>query len=434
MSKVCEVCAGDSSIELLWSCVACARSSFHPSCAGIMAPRGSLRFKKSDKKTVDPSSLLLPCCESCQTLVTTTFEFNALAEQQKLLTKQVSENTEIMYRLSKQCERPSDFQLIMESIETLLNGLKDQMASMQKKHTVDEMLRTRVDVSMEANTNKIHSAINAVTAELKTDLRSIKDDLCQLNQMSVESAACYNMNTNSMLGIDILDELKILSSNINTIQHDKMPSTTSDSLPSLEAELNSGKSENVRNTSGWRFVGSSKCWRADWTDFDRRKAHRIKQQKQADTARKRKQQRRAQNYPINKNINYNANNYKNSRRNNNNSNYRNEKNKNNNNINNHSSSDVRNKTFQSTRNNNYNNNSQNRNNIPLPPDRILLAAAKERFAKPPVSYQPTVQFERGEILNPYPTTSATNHRVEQPYTSQQHCSSCSCNNSCFRPT
>lgn len=233
-----------------------------------------------------------------------------------------------------------------------------------------------------------------------------------------------------MLELDILSELKTISANM-------MPTTSADietlnsslnQSTSLHAELNavthdkSGYSSNTvkEDKSGWRLLGSKNIWKADWTDYDKRQSNRLNQQKQADKARKRK-----------KRTSHN--------------NIRNAQNQ-------------KNRSVPASRNND-----RHRNANLLPPDRILLAEAKQRFSKPPccsardamhsrrpVQYQSGetrtpaydrnqrgIQFQRGETLNPYPADRDIVQRIREsscnwtigppPRPSvKNHCASCSC--------
>jgi hypothetical protein len=94
-------------------------------------------------------------------------------------------------------------------------------------------------------------------------------------------------------------------------------------------------------------------------------------------------------------------------------------------------------------------------------DREFLAAAKDQFSRPPPSHRP-IHFQRGEILNPYPTGAATtvltpiaprlfnltpsgtssapvcssssvpgHEPVAVPTTSTAPCQACTCRHSCF---
>lgn len=178
------------------------------------------------------------------------------------------------------------------------------------------------------------------------------------------------------MGIDILDELKTLSANLMA---DRI-AASGESLPSLEFELRTNENTVASNTanndkSGWRLLGSKNVWKADWTNYDKRESNRLNQQKQADKARKRKQRTRRNNI----------------------------------------------------RNEHNTNNDRHQNANMLPPDRILLEEAKQRFSKPPCcsaadatnSKRPVhyrnlanltnddrnhrgIMFQRGETLNPYP--------------------------------
>lgn len=228
-----------------------------------------------------------------------------------------------------------------------------------------------------------------------------------------------------MFGVDIMDELKSLSANINSIES-KIICHSPDSVDSLVNELNEINNIQPVDQSGWRLLGTRNVWKADWTDYDKRQLNRLKQRKQAENARKRKKQARFTN---NNHTHHNRNHT--SRR-----------------------SDMQHNHSYHQINNNCNNDgalnimrSYSGNSL-LPPDRILLAAAKERFSKPPrwsSSDAPTthrpIQFQSGEILNPYPTndefprsTSGRQTNLRSPgyfLNSATLCEACHAQRSCF---
>ncbi|XP_065094590.1 GATA zinc finger domain-containing protein 15-like [Ochlerotatus camptorhynchus] len=231
------------------------------------------------------------------------------------------------------------------------------------------------------------------------------------------------------------------------------------SPPSLMGELNNKNYRNDATDSGWRVLGDRKVWKADWTEYDARKSRHLSQEKLTAKASKRRKQKRAYQKMFNKN-----NNSHNHRRNNNNNNYNrnnndyncntNHANNNHNNKNNNNNSkhniNHNNNNFGNNNNNNISNNyrnnntnrnsfhssvSQNRNNL-LPPDRELLAAAKDRFSRPPqANYRPTMQFQRGEILNPYPSCDVyprtVSAHLHNGMAATASCEACVCRNSCF---
>lgn len=400
MSKInCEVCLMDSSADsVMWKCVGCTRK-FHAACVGLVVPRGSVRNLKKDKKA-DPSSFLLPCCDLCQTLVTATFEFNLLTQQQKQLADRINENTEVIHRINLQQEKPNNVADSMQGMEVLLSSIKNELSFINKNSSlagsviaIKNHITSLIDTSIMSTKENVKSA----TSELKAHL------LSQLNQNTIDTVASCTMHNNSILELDILNELKILSASINEIKEnpalpptpDSLPSLeldpeppTPDSLPSLEVELNNiNINDPVPPTpdslpslevddSGWRLLGTRKVWKADWSEYDARKLRRLNQQKLAEKAKKKKKQ--AQKNPgDSKNSNINANNRH---------------------MNNYNS----NRTHSTVFHNKCNNHNNNLNNL-LPPDRELLAAAKYRFSRPPPNNQP-IQFQRGEILHPYPAS------------------------------
>ena len=470
MNQICEVCAKDSGAEVFWSCVGGCNRKFHASCVGVSCPpevvaksRSSLRIVKKDKQdkqdkpAVDPTAFLLPCCDSCQLLVTASFELNTLTKQQNKLTKLIDDNTEVIHRLVTQLEQPSTIPETLEGIDKSLIQINQALTSNIKANSVAGVMPTLK--------NHLTQLVNIAFSEFKNELRneltesltSINNELSQLGQLFVETATSCSIQTNPF-EINIVDELKTLSSCIEELRSQSAsvaapPIASPVSLPSLATELNLDNA----NNSGWRFLGSKKVWKADWTDYDERKRRRLVQLKNADAARRRRN-RRQQAYNNNtNNNNRNGNNYNNRNNNNhlnNNDNYNrnnniynhrsnnNHQNRNNNNYNHNNNiyNNRSNNNHQNRNNNNFNrnnniynnrniNNSNNNNNsinnnnnqIPnrylnlnrnlnnsyynqLPPDRVLLAAAKDKFSRPPPNLQ-HISFQRGEILNPYPANN-----------------------------
>ena len=135
--------------------------------------------------------------------------------------------------------------------------------------------------------------------------------------------------------------------------------------------------------------------------------------------------------------NNNSNNYFNTRNygnNNNNINsyYRNNDNDNGTNNHNSNNNGDHNYNFQ---NNNINNGNTNANvsnsDFPLPPDRVLLAAAKHQFSRPPSDYRPNIQFERGETLIPHSVYNEPS-RLIAPRLPPASCMPCSSQHPCFQ--
>ncbi|XP_055590633.1 arp2/3 complex-activating protein rickA-like [Uranotaenia lowii] len=171
-----------------------------------------------------------------------------------------------------------------------------------------------------------------------------------LQSIALELNALRATVQNPSSNVDLIDELRSI--------HDAVAAKPVTPLlepgTCLAEELNQQISQKI--VSGWRLLGTRKVWKADWTEYDNRQLRLKKQQLKADKAKKRRQ-RKARNI-------------------------------NNNNMNPHINS-------RSTHNMNY----------PLPPDRELLAAAKNLFSRPPASPSKRrskrgIQFIRGETLNP----------------------------------
>lgn len=216
------------------------------------------------------------------------------------------------------------------------------------------------------------------------------------------------MSSNPYLGIDILDELKTWSAKI-IAQRSTEPSTSS------HGSCTSLNRENDADNSGWRCLGTRKVWRADWTDYDARKIVRLNQQKQAAKAKRRRKQKINRNNTADNGMNHHPNDSRN-----------------------RNSAGRLDGDFIAAGGHSF-----------LPPDRVLLAAAKERFSRPPQcsslgtpAAQRPIQFQRGEILNPsrtcvenqQPTHGRQSQRISPGCSSNSaaSCEACHAQHSCFR--
>lgn len=430
----CEICLHDSTVEtVLWKCVGCSRT-FHAACVGVSVQRCSLR--KKDRKA-DVQSYVLPCCSSCQSLITLNFEVQLLTKQQAELAEKVNDNTEVTHRATQQ-NNPTVVQDGIDRLEGMLTNIQKELTAIRNSGSAGTKnhITSLCDIAMQKSKENLTTLIQSMTSDITNDLKCLKDDIEKISSTTEGLAVGAAMPQNPMFEVDILDELKSLSANINSIES-KIICRSPDSADSLENELNA--INNLQSTSapleinniqpvdqsGWRLLGTRNVWRADWTNYDKRKLHRLKQQKQAENARKRKKQAR----------NGNSNNTH------------------------HRSHTSRPTNFQYNRYNHHVNTSYNNDgalNIMrghsgsslLPPDRILLAAAKEKFSKPPrsssdapITHRP-IQFQSGEILNPYPTheefprsTTSRQPNWMSPGCSANSatpCEACQAQHSCFR--
>ena len=439
----CEVCLLDSSADpLMWACVGCHRK-FHAACIGVVAQRSSLRSSKTSKKIIDPLSYVMPCCGTCQNLVTANFEFNGLVEQQVQLADQIHKNTEVVHRSARQ----NNISLIHDTIDRLdtsLHDIKKQLTenksniSNENISALKNHLTTLCDIAIQSSKDNTSKSIELMTVGIADELKCLKNEMKHFNTLSLNLASGPSTNTSVMFGIEILDELRSLSTSVNTLES-KITASSSlnsvDSTDSLQYELNGINNTQTIDRSGWRFLGTKKVWKADWTDYDRRRLHRLRQQKQAEKARKRQTQARRNHNNNRSNNNYYNNNNFNTRNygNNNNINryYRNSGNG----TNNHNNNNNRDYNYNFHNNNNSLNCNTNANvsnsNFLLPPDRVLLAAAKHQFSRPPSDYRPNIQFERGETLIPYSVYNEPSRSIA-PGLPPASGMSCSSQHPCFQ--
>lgn len=290
---------------------------------------------------IDPLSYLLPCCNFCQTTITTSFGFNALVEQQTKLVDQINQNTEVIHQSATR-NNVKPIHEANERFEALLVDIKKQLTTTRSS-------------SGSSPFDAMDEVKKSVSESVKTTMAEIAQGLAQIHKVTQEIAINFENSTRhtqkvQSINSDVLDELKALTLAVSTFESKSTttpvspPVNLADELDDLNLNLFTPTSTN----SGWRWFNgrrtSWKKWRADWSEFDSRN-------------RKRRATNKGQ--------------------------------QNTDSINN-----IRNPNFNSR------NNSNN-----LPPDRILLAAAKDRFSRPPpFPYRPTptIRFQQGETLNPYP--------------------------------
>ena len=517
VSGNCAVCGfGSSDNRNLWKCEGCSLR-FHAACAGVQ------RNKEDQIR-----SYMMPACNDCQERIAMELNFRHLVHQQALLADLVKKHSDAIHKSTSTLQKIGIVQEALERQETLFDELKQELSSVKKVNSPTKVVRqinnhvttlfddaiTSAKVNMTESlgilsnsiTNKLTSHIDEITNKVDEQLEAVNENLIDVATSKTQCSVP-----------EILEEFRIISSRISEYTPRMMPIENSIGYPSVADEITmAGQPSNDLPNSGWRFLGSRKVWKQDWTAYDT-KLHRImQQQKQADKARKRRARRRnhyrrnnynrnnnpRHNHIIHNNNNDNNNNFVNNNRNNYNSNYYNNNNNSNNNRNNknyfnnnnNNQNQNRNLNFnrnldnnhQSTNRNNYNFNTNsnrrytnhnrhvnnsflNNNNSPnynmanrqqnnvtnsynnqqhtnsnrfhanqlLPPDRVLLAAAKDRFSRPQSNFIPTIQFQRGETLNPYPANDEFSLSQPQMISDPAHlptsqCIACSSRHSCLQ--
>ncbi|XP_058839284.1 integrator complex subunit 1 homolog [Topomyia yanbarensis] len=264
--------------------------------------------------------------------------------------------------------------------------------------TLKNHITSLFNISMGSTKKHIEEYVNDLTADLTRELKKICSEVQNLSTHTIDMAAHCNEHylsesrptrevldevkiiTNSV-GSDILKEVQSLAGSINTLDSSIRDACLPPAGPSLMDELNaqstksgdSGHRSTAEATEGWRFLGSKKVWRSDWTEYDTRNQHRIQQQKMKDRAMARRKANKKQLHRISRSSYYNYNLNDNNNSNNNSNNNRN-----------------------NNRNNNSSNNRNNNNNTQcgrptagnsLPRDKDLLAAARVQFSRPPFENQ-----------------------------------------------
>ena len=351
-------------------------------------------------------SYVLPCCGPCQNMITANFEFNALAEQQLKLTDQIKEHTQVTHRTAAHLCKLDIINETVDRLEELLRNMdnKDPVtrSSSLAGSEIKYHLTSVCDLAMRSCEENLTKSMVSMSSDINSNLKSLYGELKNISNQTLNISASSSMNSNPMLGVELLSEIKAVSASIGAIES----KITISSPDSVESPGIVDQTVQVADHSGWRMLGSRKVWKADWTDYDKRKLHRLKQQKQAEYARRRKMMARNNN----------------------------------------------NRTHTHSGSVNYNNVDDfnllggHSGNNSLPSDRLLLAEAKERFSRPPrissfdvpATFRP-IQFQRGETLNPYPVHDEFPRSVpgrpipwRSPECPSTSCEACQIQHSCFR--
>ncbi|XP_058826945.1 integrator complex subunit 1 homolog [Topomyia yanbarensis] len=417
--------------RFLWQCEFC-RKCYHAACVGV---------QRNQEEFI--SHFMIPLCADCQHNLKVGIDTRKVLYQQEKLFESITTQTDCNLQIAADIKK---FNSIVDLFENVELQLKESVAnvnintSSQVANAVsalsqaidsnsfnkaDELVTLKnhitslFNISMGSTKKHIEEYVNDLTADLTRELKKICSEVQNLSTLTIDMAAHCNEHylsesrptrevldevkiiTNSV-GSDILKEVQSLAGSINTLDSSIRDACLPPAGPSLMDELNaqstksgdSGHRSTAEATEGWRFLGSKKVWRSDWTEYDTRNQRRIQQQKMKDRAMTRRKANKKQLHRISRSSYYNYNLNDNNNSNNNSNNNRN-----------------------NNRNNNSSNNRNNNNNTQcgrptagnsLPRDKDLLAAARVQFSRPPFENQRGIRFQRGETLNPYPVVHQFN--------------------------
>lgn len=228
---------------VMWTCVGCTLS-FHPTCVGVVAQRGSLRKKE---KKIDPEAYVLPCCSTCQSQISLSFDIRTLTEQQAQLTEAINSNTEVTHRHQNNVLNNFNLSEGLESLETLLNELKTDLKttvqnfntteshitnssailkelSLSRKAdkladdlTVKNHLTSLLNISMQTTKDNIAAYVEALTQDITRELKNICKDFEKVSSLTIDMANhCSEHKAQPAFTSDIIEELKTLSNASNT--------------------------------------------------------------------------------------------------------------------------------------------------------------------------------------------------------------------------
>ena len=258
----------------LWNCLGNCGRSFHAACIGVK--RGSEE---------DLQQHVLPICKQCRT------HLHMEIDIRKIMQYQLEGSHSILTHI-----KTND-----KTNQEALNELHNKLLHIQED----------IQKSAEAS-SRIHSAVITQTPALDFTLDEVKKAIVESttdqNQKLAESfgriseiASSHRddiirtITSSEKCPSDIIlavhDEVRALTSSVNNLQEKEIEIQHK----TLAEELNENAVlESAEIESGWRFIGSKKIWKSDWTDFDARQQTRRLQEKEAEKARRRHRKYRKQ--------------------------------------------------------------------------------------------------------------------------------------------
>ncbi|XP_053691617.1 uncharacterized protein LOC128740130 [Sabethes cyaneus] len=278
----------------MWTCVGCDRS-FHAACVGVPIQRGSLR--KRDRK-IDPQSYLLPCCSPCQALININFDIKSLTAEQAKLTELINNNTEVIHRTTQQNNVGAVHETI-DRIESLLIEIKKELTGGKSAActgnviSVKNHITSALDIAMRSCYENVEATLATMTTSISTDLKLINEEIKLISTNAAvfkDSAVAADMLYN-WPATQIMGELQHLTEAVIRLE-----TPQSAPAPSIAVELNNANcNDDSVDHSGWRIIGSTRRWYADWRDYDNKKKRREAQEQREFKAwrnRKNRRQRR----------------------------------------------------------------------------------------------------------------------------------------------
>ena len=274
----------------VWQCIGSCGRKYHAVCAGVQ------RNHEEHIRT-----FMAPLCADCQQKFTTELGLKKLVEHQL---KMVNSMDALMAVNHKICSGLKNLSLreTFESLETQLGELQDGLVNLQKKvdssstATAEKVSAILNDAHpADAFNTSVQQANSVLSGSLETliarkldevqhglddQVKELQFDLSELRVSLAKEKAPYD---------ELLEEIKSLAANIPT--KESTPASNNNEV-SLAEELSQNPKVNKSiDNSGWRFLGSKRVWKSDWTDYDSRETRRKEQSKQMQKANKRRKQR-----------------------------------------------------------------------------------------------------------------------------------------------
>lgn len=245
-----------------------------------------------------------------QSAVRGEINYKEISKQLSRLCELVQQNAEVTHRISLQQQNISIISEVIDRIDSQMIELRREVSASKISSFGTQIIALKnhmsslVDIAKSTTKENVCMAIKTITADLSRELKQVSDEILQLSSLVLDTVGFQPGGSQQLthtLGVELLDEVKSLSVVVNAAVNNNITSSKGAAL-SLEEELNINKSkelmppnslpkskpEKEKDNSGWRFLGTKKVFKADWTEFDKRKVRRMEQQKAADKAKHRK--------------------------------------------------------------------------------------------------------------------------------------------------
>lgn len=263
----------------LWKCSGICGRGFHAACIGIK--RGAEEL----------SNFVLPICSQCRLQLHMDIEIRKIMQHllennhsilKHIKTNDVTNQEAINELHTKIVSLQEDVKKSAEIANKTFTAIINQ--SSPSEITLEEVKQTIEEIAALQNQNlaKSFGRIQEITS-------SHRDDI-------IKTIATTEKCPSDII-LAVHDEVRALTSSINSSNENPIEihhKSIAEELNEIVVNTYNEPSNNIVPDPGWRWLGTHKHWKPDWTSFNAKQQTRRLQEKEADKARRRQRKLRQQ--------------------------------------------------------------------------------------------------------------------------------------------